>query len=206
MPELTVEQLTLALAIVAGVALLSFLLVLVLMLRIRKVRREYRMLLGESGDQDLLATVGESVGKTRDVARQMQSVTDAQEDLASVGRLALQRFSIVRYDAFEDMGGQLSFSAALLDDYGDGIVVTSINGRTETRTYAKSVRAMKSQHNLSDEEREAIESAVSGADRGAGSAVSKARRGAGSEPGEQPDLPRRGASAGAREAPPPPAR
>ena len=206
MPELTVEQLTLALAIVAGVALLSFLLVLVVMLRIRKVRREYRMLLGESGDQDLLATVGESVGKTRDVEQKMQSVSDAQEDLASVGRLALQRFSIVRYDAFEDMGGQLSFSAALLDDYGDGIVVTSINGRTETRTYAKSVRGMKSQHNLSDEEREAIESAVSGADRGAGSAGSKGKRGAGSEPREQPDLPRSAASAGASEAPPPPAR
>ena len=209
MPELTVEQLTLALAIVAGVALLSFLLVLVVMLRIRKVRREYRMLLGKSGDQDLLATVGASVGKTREVEQKMQSVTDAQEDLASVGRLALQRFSIVRYDAFEDMGGQLSFSAALLDDYGDGIVVTSINGRTETRTYAKSVRAMKSQHNLSDEEREAIESAVSGTDRGAGSAGPQGKRGAGSA-GPQgksgAGSERSEASARATEAPSPPAR
>ena len=177
MPELTVEELTLALAIVAGVALLSFLLVLVLMMRIRKVRREYRMLLGESGDQDLLATVGQSVSMTRQVEQRIQSITDAQEDLAALGRLALQRFAIVRYDAFEDMGGQLSFSAALLDDYGDGIVVTSINGRTETRTYAKSVRAMKSQHNLSDEEREAIESAVSGAERGTGSAGPETNRG-----------------------------
>ncbi len=197
MPELTVEELTLALAVVAGVALLSFLLVLIVMLRIRKVRREYRMLLGESGDQDLLATVGESVGKTRDFEQRMQSVTDAQEDLAAVGRLALQRFAIVRYDAFEDMGGQLSFSAALLDDYGDGIVVTSINGRTETRTYAKSVRAMKSQHNLSDEEREAIESAVSGTERGTGSAGPQGDRGAGSQ---------RETTSSVSEAPPPPAR
>jgi hypothetical protein len=194
-PELTVEELTLALAIVAGVALLSFLLVLVVMLRIRKVRREYRMLLGESGDQDLLATVGESVGMTRQVEQRMQSMTNAQEDLAAVGRLALQRFAIVRYDAFEDMGGQLSFSAALLDDYGDGIVVTSINGRTETRTYAKSVRAMKSQHNLSDEEREAIESAVSGAERGTGSAGQETDRDS-----------RRQATSSVFEAPPPPAR
>ena len=111
------------------------------------------------------------------------------------GRLALQRFSIVRYDAFEDMGGQLSFSAALLDDYGDGIVVTSINGRTETRTYAKSVRAMKSQHNLSDEEREAIESAVSGAERGTGSAGQETNRGS-----------RRQATSSVSEAQPPPAR
>ncbi|MDQ4058696.1 MAG: DUF4446 family protein [Actinomycetota bacterium] len=195
MPELTVEELTLALAIVGGVALLSFLLVLVLMMRIRKVRREYRMLLGESGDKDLLATVGESVGMTRQVEQRIQSMTDAQEDLAAVGRLALQRFAIVRYDAFEDMGGQLSFSAALLDDYGDGIVVTSINGRTETRTYAKSVRAMKSQHNLSDEEREAIESAVSGAERGTGSAGPETNRGS-----------RRQSTSSVFEAPPPPAR
>lgn len=167
MPELTLEELTLATAIVAGVALLCFLLVLFLMIRLRKVRREYMLLRGENGDHDLLATVGESVGKTREVEQKINAMTNAQEDLASVGRLAMQRFAVVRYDAFEDMGGQLSFSAALLDDYGDGIVFTSINGRTETRTYAKSVRGMKSQHNLSEEERAAIEAAVSGNGRGA---------------------------------------
>lgn len=167
MPELTLEELTLATAIVAGVALLCFLLVLFLMIRLRKVRREYMLLRGENGDHDLLATVGESVGKAREIEEKVNVVTNALEDLASVGRLAMQRFAVVRYDAFEDMGGQLSFSAALLDDYGDGIVFTSINGRTETRTYAKSVRGMKSQHNLSDEERAAIEAAVSGNGRGA---------------------------------------
>ena len=43
----------------------------------------------------------------------------------------------MRYDAFGDMGGRLSFSVALLDDAGDGLVLTSINGRTETRTYCQ---------------------------------------------------------------------
>ena len=166
MPDLTLEQLTLALAVVAGVALLAFLLVLVLMLRISKVRREYMVLRGATGDQDLLASVGQSVTRVRAVERKAESLVTEHEDLAAIGRLALQRFAIVRYDAFEDMGGQLSFSAALLDDFGDGIVITSINGRTETRTYAKTVRAMKSQHNLSDEEREAIEEAVAAAGRG----------------------------------------
>ena len=120
MPELTLEELTLATAIVAGVALLCFLLVLFLMIRLRKVRREYMLLRGENGDHDLLASVGESVDKAREVEQKINAVTNTQEDLASVGRLAMQRFAVVRYDAFEDMGGQLSFSAALLDDYGDG--------------------------------------------------------------------------------------
>ena len=53
---------------------------------------------------------------------------------------ALRHVAVVRYDAFGDMGGRMSFSAALLDDAGDGLVLTSINGRTETRTYAKGVK------------------------------------------------------------------
>jgi hypothetical protein len=66
----------------------------------------------------------------------------------------------VRYDAFEDMGGQMSFSAALLDDFGNGVVVTAINGRTEARTYAKVVENGGSGHNLSPEEQEAISGAM----------------------------------------------
>ena len=57
---------------------------------------------------------------------------------------------------FGDMGGRLSFSAALLDDAGDGIVLTSINGRSETRTYAKGVKGGDSDHSLSPEEQQAI--------------------------------------------------
>jgi hypothetical protein len=66
---------------------------------------------------------------------------------------------VVRYDAFGDMGGRLSFSAALLDDSGDGLVISSINGRSETRTYAKSLVGLQSDHTLSPEEQEAIETA-----------------------------------------------
>jgi hypothetical protein len=54
------------------------------------------------------------------------------------------------------MGGRMSFSAALLDDAGDGLVLTSINGRSETRTYAKGVKAGASDHTMSPEEQQAI--------------------------------------------------
>jgi hypothetical protein len=99
------------------------------------------------------------------IERRIDGVVANLEEQAALGRFALQRFGLVRYDAFEEMGGQLSFSAAFLDDHGDGIVVTSINGRTETRTYAKPVKALASSHNLSDEEREAISTASSGSGR-----------------------------------------
>ena len=72
---------------------------------------------------------------------------------------ALRHLAVVRYDAFGDMGGHLSWSLALLDDAGHGVVLTSIHGRSDSRTYAKSVTAWSCEQQLSPEEKEAIEGA-----------------------------------------------
>ncbi len=72
---------------------------------------------------------------------------------------ALRHLSVVRYDAFGDVGGHLSWSLALLDDAGHGVVLTSIHGRSEARTYAMSVGGWSCEQQLSPEEEEAIEHA-----------------------------------------------
>jgi hypothetical protein len=76
--------------------------------------------------------------------------------LRQEGRDALRHLAVVRYDAFGDMGGHLSWSLALLDDAGNGVVLTSIHGRSDARTYAKTVTAWASEQQLSPEEDEAI--------------------------------------------------
>ncbi len=68
----------------------------------------------------------------------------------------LRHLAVVRYDAFGDMGGHLSWSLALLDDAGNGVVLTSIHGRSDARTYAKSVASWRCEQQLSPEEDEAI--------------------------------------------------
>ena len=166
MPDLTNDQSTLALAIVAGVALIALLTSIVLAARLAKVRRHYALIRGEGEPRDVITTVNDALKQVAAIDRRIDGVVVALEEQATLGRFALQRFGLVRYDAFQEMGGQLSFSAAFLDDHGDGLVVTSINGRTETRTYAKAIKALGSEHNLSDEEREAIATASSGSTRG----------------------------------------
>ena len=69
---------------------------------------------------------------------------------------ALRHLAVVRYDAFGDMGGHLSWSMALLDDGGDGVVLTSIHGRSEARTYAKNLTSWSCDQPLSPEEEEAV--------------------------------------------------
>jgi hypothetical protein len=79
--------------------------------------------------------------------------------LRSEAEGALRRLALVRYDAFGDMGGRLSWSLALCDDQGDGVVLTSISGRSDARTYAKDVSGWACDQPLSPEEEEAVSQA-----------------------------------------------
>jgi hypothetical protein len=84
--------------------------------------------------------------------------TDKKQQVQIEG--SVRHISLLRYDAFEDVGGRLSFSCAMLDDHGTGVVLTSINGRQETRVYAKPIAEGSSTYNLSVEESEAIRQAM----------------------------------------------
>jgi hypothetical protein len=74
---------------------------------------------------------------------------------------ALRHLAVVRYDAFGDMGGHLSWSMALLDDGGNGVLLTSIHGRSEARTYAKNISGWSCDQAMSPEEEEAVKFAKS---------------------------------------------
>ena len=102
--------------------------------------------------------------------RQAEAIEALQRDTADLrGRLtgaqgtdALRHVAVVRYDAFGDLAGRLSFSVALLDDAANGLVFTSIHNRADNRTYAKGISRGTSEHSLSPEELEAIAHASGG--------------------------------------------
>lgn len=126
----------------------------------RRVRKAYAVFSMGSKDDvlTLLQRHIEEVGRLRGEVAAQQRFGD---ELRERARGAVSGVGIVRYDAFDDMGGHLSFSTALLDERGDGVVVSAINGRSETRIYAKPVVRGDSRHNLSSEEVAAIKEATS---------------------------------------------
>ncbi len=73
---------------------------------------------------------------------------------------ALRNVALVRYDAFGEMSGRMSFSLALLDEHGDGVTLSAIAGTADTRVYAKPVAGGKGEHELSPEEQQAVSSAL----------------------------------------------
>ena len=142
-------------AIAAGaavVALLALLAAAVSNNRLSTIRRNMAMLQGRNDGPTLLDIDADYVARVESFEAKLKSQAKRQEELfALLGRSA-RNLGVVRFDAFDDMGGRMSFSVALLDDHGSGVVITSINARAESRAYAKAIRGGTSEHNLSAEE------------------------------------------------------
>lgn len=137
--------------VAVGVAALSLLLTALIWVRLRVVDRRLRA----------LVEAGAPTTPERERIRVLEAdVAGLRGDLAQ----ALRHVAVVRYDAFGDMGGRMSFSAAVVDDTGDGMVISSIHARGESRTYAKGIVGGDSEIVLTPEERQALDAARTGSD------------------------------------------
>lgn len=152
---------TVVIALATGAASLALLVALAAHRRIASARKSLAMLQGTFEGRTLIEALAGYVGEVRALGEVLENLASRHRALSEKVSSSVRNLGVVRYDAFEDMGGQMSFSAALLDDRGDGVVVTAINGRAESRTYAKPVEGGKSEHNLSPEEEKAISEALS---------------------------------------------
>ncbi|KGN37132.1 DUF4446 family protein [Knoellia subterranea] len=110
----------------------------------------------------LLVVIGRLRTRVAQLERQRPvGAGDLEALRADIGQ-ALRHVAVVRYDAFGDMGGRLSFSAAIVDDRGDGVVLSSIHARGESRTYAKGITDGGSDTTLTPEEQQALSAARTG--------------------------------------------
>ncbi len=144
------------------VLLLGIVVFIIASARTRRLEKRYRALLGGADGKDVERLLLDCLTQTNSLAAQLEKT---QRDLADLQRDCtghVQRVGILRYNAFEDVGGEQSFSVALLDACANGVVISGLCGREETRVYAKPVRAGHSVHNMSDEEITAIARAIEG--------------------------------------------
>lgn len=143
--------------------LLFFLLVClyVLSARLRRIEKKHSDMFRASTGSTLEDVIMGSVDEIEDLKEQIKKLGSHCLFLEDVLlRRALKSPGLVRYNAFHDTGSELSFSLALLDDQCDGVVLTSIYGREESRSYAKPVDKGKSSCHLSAEEEAAIKKAA----------------------------------------------
>jgi hypothetical protein len=98
----------------------------------------------------------------KELEKNLDKFSGELKELKAQTKFAIQKVGIIRFNPFPGVGSDQSFSVALLDKNNDGIVITSLYTREDTRIYAKPIKAGVSEYLLSDEEKEAIEKAKSG--------------------------------------------
>jgi len=153
-----------ALAAAAG-AVLALLLCLTLMIRVRRLRADQKLVLGD-GRTDLVA---HAAGLARvvagmEAALERESVRSGERIAAAEDRLdaTVSKTAVVRYDAFNETSGRQSSTVALLDDLGNGVVISAILQREQARVYAKPIVGGRSSLELSPEEVAAMDQARRG--------------------------------------------
>jgi hypothetical protein len=155
MDNLAVVVLALGIAI-----LVTFILGMILLYRLKKLTRVHKSLMTGMDGVNLEQLLNNYLGKVQSAENKVAELNVRSEKLEAHAQKSIQNISLLRFNAFENMGSDLSFAAAFLDLNGDGLVLNSINSREESRVYAKPVLKGKSSYHLSNEEIEAINKAI----------------------------------------------
>jgi hypothetical protein len=126
-----------------------------------QVNTEYEALVAGTSGGNLEQILNDHIAEVRNTAQRLEELEALarQTDLAS--RRSLQWLGVLRFNPFDDVGGDQSFALAFVDGYGNGVVISSLHMRDLTRVYAKPLKKWEAEHHLTDEEKQAIANAYS---------------------------------------------
>jgi hypothetical protein len=121
----------------------------------------YARLTSDVSKKDLISSLNNLIAISERNSKDIESISEKLNAEIAENKKHIQRLGFKRYNPFTDTGGDQSFTAALLDDLGDGIMISSLHSRENTRLYAKKVAGGKvSAQTLSTEEQEVIKQAL----------------------------------------------
>ena len=154
------DNLAAVLSVMAVAIVVLLVLVILQSIRIGRAVEAYRQLVRDGSGGSLDDVLRGHVARVEEVRGRLGEIDAAQAELQHRALTSIQHVGLVRFNPFENTGSDQSFALALLDDRRDGVVISSLHGRTNTRLFAKPVEGGASSHALSDEEAQAIREAL----------------------------------------------
>jgi hypothetical protein len=145
---MAVVALVLALLALGGVVLL--------LARQQRLLGQYQHLMTGTSGGNIEAMLNDHIARVRDTEARVEAVDRLARRLEKAAYFSLQHMGMVRYNPFQDTGGDQSFAVALVDGHGNGVVLSSLHARDVTRVYAKPLQKWESTYSLTDEEKQAI--------------------------------------------------
>ena len=149
-------------AILGVLMIVMYLLIINLYYNLNYMKKRYKKLMtGIDDGANLERMLLGHIDETRSVAQENEKLKAENKRIDDLLKRALTRVSVVRFRAFEDMGSDLSYSVALLDSHNNGVVMSSIFGREDSRSYVKPIENGTSTYQLTAEEEQALREAMS---------------------------------------------
>jgi hypothetical protein len=156
------EYSDIAIAVLAALLLLQWIFVFSTRSRVSSLHRLMRGLLTGPGGEDLEIKLTRSLEESRRALEIGEELDRKLGEVSAQLRGCVQRVGLVRYDAYGDVSGAQSFSVALLDGEGNGVVISGLLGRNDGRCYGKSITRGQAEQMLSHEEEQAVQRALRG--------------------------------------------
>ena len=135
----------------------------------RDVDERLNSIFRDAGNENTARLLAEYLGTVRRTAQSVERMQAQHDEIAGLMPTVIRHVGLVRFSPFHDTGSDQSFALALLDGHADGIVLTALHSRTDSRLYAKPVERGSSSYSLTPEERSALERALSREDVSASS-------------------------------------
>ena len=161
MIELTQEMVTILLLVLAVAVVVLFILCIVLFVKFSGQKKKYDYFMGVNRrpSHNLEMKIEEYFETSKRIEEKYSKLLDMVTDMDKTDKCKIQKVGLIRYNPFDEMGGNLCFALALLDGNDNGVVLNGIHSRTGSFTYAKPIEQGVSTYMLSEEEVKAVEMA-----------------------------------------------
>lgn len=150
------------LLILLGISLILLIVILVQGSRIGKLTRRIDALTMGSEGQSLEEEIAELVKKSEEISKETSSYERRITKLTGQIKGCVQKTGLIKYDAFSQMGGKLSYALAILDENDNGYVINSVHSTDGCYSYAKQIEEGKCDIDLGTEEQQALQRAIAG--------------------------------------------
>ena len=144
----------------AAMIVLSFLLIIILMIKVKKKKKKYSIFMqgkdAKSLEQDIIGLYEDNKFVKIAIEKNKNNI----RELFKKHELSFQKFGIVKYDAFQQMGGQLSFSLVLLNENDNGFIINSVHSTEGCYSYSKEIKNGECSISLGEEEKKALNIAL----------------------------------------------
>lgn len=158
--KLALDNIVMIVAVLGVLALLLLLLTINLYMKVNYMKKRYRKMMTGADGSNLERMLIGHINEMKAVAEENERIKQENKRIDALLQLAITRVGVVRFRAFDDMGSDLSYAVALLDSHNNGVILTSIFGREDSRSYVKPVENGTSTYALMAEEQQALDEAM----------------------------------------------